>query len=292
MVATVVVVMQRSCPSTIRAGDPLQRFSRLASYTASSSVSTAVWTAPRPAVLPGCSRLREAAQPVGNLSAQSGPARHPDAGYRPGPRAFTTRASPGTGGSGTGAAEPRSPEHHASESEASRTRADEVMPFQPFRASLPRPRAGDRRMGGLRPGSSPCLASAPEVPGTTPSRRSPWEPPAPAPDRRTVRPARRGRRDFPPAERSAEHDRISGSSPAAGPPEQNSRSMPGVCRWGRGHSSRAAASGYGFEVPRRYSALIRWASSSWSSRMTMRQADSIGVPWSTSSRARAAMRSW
>jgi hypothetical protein len=38
--------------------------------------------------------------------------------------------------------------------------------------------------------------------------------------------------------------------------------------------------------------LMRWASSSWSSRMTMRQAASMGVPWSTSSRARAAMRSW
>ncbi|MET4670585.1 hypothetical protein ABID94_003467 [Streptomyces sp. PvR018] len=40
------------------------------------------------------------------------------------------------------------------------------------------------------------------------------------------------------------------------------------------------------------SALMRWASSSWSSRITMRQAASIGVPPSTSSRARAAMRSW
>lgn len=43
---------------------------------------------------------------------------------------------------------------------------------------------------------------------------------------------------------------------------------------------------------RRYSALRRWASSSWSSRMMMRQAASMGVPWSTSSRARAAMRNW
>lgn len=43
---------------------------------------------------------------------------------------------------------------------------------------------------------------------------------------------------------------------------------------------------------RRYSALMRCASSSWSSRMTMRQAASIGVPLSTSSRARAAIRSW
>lgn len=43
---------------------------------------------------------------------------------------------------------------------------------------------------------------------------------------------------------------------------------------------------------RRYSALMRCASSSWSSRMTMRHAASIGVPLSTSSRARAAIRSW
>jgi hypothetical protein len=42
----------------------------------------------------------------------------------------------------------------------------------------------------------------------------------------------------------------------------------------------------------RSSSLMRRASSSWSSRMTMRQAASTGVPWSTSSRARAAMRSW
>ncbi len=43
---------------------------------------------------------------------------------------------------------------------------------------------------------------------------------------------------------------------------------------------------------RRSSSLIRRASSSWSSRITMRQAASIGLPASTSSRARAAMRSW
>jgi len=43
---------------------------------------------------------------------------------------------------------------------------------------------------------------------------------------------------------------------------------------------------------RRSPSLSRRASSSWSSRMMMRQAASIGVPESTSSRARAAMRSW
>ena len=47
-----------------------------------------------------------------------------------------------------------------------------------------------------------------------------------------------------------------------------------------------------WDAARRYSALMRWASSSWSSRMMMRQAASMGVPWSTSSLARAAMRSW
>ena len=57
-------------------------------------------------------------------------------------------------------------------------------------------------------------------------------------------------------------------------------------------SSQGAAGGFADSAARRYSALMRWASSSWSSRMTMRQAASMGVPWSTSSRARAAMRSW
>ena len=56
--------------------------------------------------------------------------------------------------------------------------------------------------------------------------------------------------------------------------------------------SQVAAVGFGDSAARRYSALMRWASSSWSSRITMRQAASMGVPWSTSSRARAAMRSW
>jgi hypothetical protein len=56
--------------------------------------------------------------------------------------------------------------------------------------------------------------------------------------------------------------------------------------------SQEAGAGFAGSAARRYSALMRWASSSWSSRMTMRQAASTGVPWSTSSRARAAMRSW
>jgi hypothetical protein len=55
--------------------------------------------------------------------------------------------------------------------------------------------------------------------------------------------------------------------------------------------SQDAADGFS-DSAARYSALMRRASSSWSSRMTMRQAASMGVPWSTSSRARAAMRSW
>lgn len=53
-----------------------------------------------------------------------------------------------------------------------------------------------------------------------------------------------------------------------------------------------AVVGFSDSAAWRYSALMRWASSSWSSRMMMRQAASMGVPWSTSSRARAAMRSW
>jgi hypothetical protein len=61
---------------------------------------------------------------------------------------------------------------------------------------------------------------------------------------------------------------------------------------GRAWPSQDAAAGFADPAARRYSALMRWASSSWSSRMTMRQAASTGVPWSTSSRARAAMRSW
>jgi len=56
--------------------------------------------------------------------------------------------------------------------------------------------------------------------------------------------------------------------------------------------SQAEAAGFADSAARRYSALMRWASSSRSSRMTMRQAASTGVPWSTSSRARAAMRNW
>jgi len=55
--------------------------------------------------------------------------------------------------------------------------------------------------------------------------------------------------------------------------------------------SQGTAGGFA-DSAARYSALMRRASSSWSSRMTMRQAASTGVPWSTSSRARAAMRSW
>ncbi len=45
-------------------------------------------------------------------------------------------------------------------------------------------------------------------------------------------------------------------------------------------------------MPRCSSALMRNASASWSSRMMMRQAASRGVPWSTSSLALAARRSW
>ena len=43
---------------------------------------------------------------------------------------------------------------------------------------------------------------------------------------------------------------------------------------------------------RRSCSLMRRASSIWSSRMMMRQAASMGVPWSTRSRARMAIRSW
>ena len=67
------------------------------------------------------------------------------------------------------------------------------------------------------------------------------------------------------------------------------REAPGGWRSWR---SQVAVVGFADSAARRYSALMRWASSSWSSRMTMRQAASMGVPWSTSSRARAAMRSW
>ncbi len=63
-------------------------------------------------------------------------------------------------------------------------------------------------------------------------------------------------------------------------------------RYRRTRSPQVAADGLDAPAARRYSALMRWASSSWSSRMTIRHAASIGVPWSTSSRARAAMRSW
>lgn len=60
---------------------------------------------------------------------------------------------------------------------------------------------------------------------------------------------------------------------------------------GNDHALRQAAGALDASAARRCSALMRWASWSWSSRMMMRQAASMGVPWSTSSRARAAMRS-
>ena len=44
--------------------------------------------------------------------------------------------------------------------------------------------------------------------------------------------------------------------------------------------------------PLRRCSLIRRASASWSSKMMIRQAASSAVPWSTSSRARAASRNW
>ncbi len=68
----------------------------------------------------------------------------------------------------------------------------------------------------------------------------------------------------------------------------------GVPVGGQAHAAAAQAVGGEVAEPaaRRYSALIFCASSSWSSRTMIRQAASIGVPWSTSSRARAAMRSW
>jgi hypothetical protein len=56
--------------------------------------------------------------------------------------------------------------------------------------------------------------------------------------------------------------------------------------------SHAVVVGLADPAVRWCSALMRWASSSWSSRTMMRQAASMGVPRSTSSRARAAMRSW
>jgi len=43
-------------------------------------------------------------------------------------------------------------------------------------------------------------------------------------------------------------------------------------------ASQAGDAGFADSAARRYSALMRWASSSWSSRMTMRQAASMGVP--------------
>lgn len=56
---------------------------------------------------------------------------------------------------------------------------------------------------------------------------------------------------------------------------------------------RRQAPAFGSEKPSRLRScsLMRFASSSWSSRMMMRQAASTEVPWSTSSRARVASRS-
>ncbi len=82
----------------------------------------------------------------------------------------------------------------------------------------------------------------------------------------------------------------SGAGPAAGTTSAVAGQVAAaaVLRSGRSVSKRR----YDVAPRVRSSSLMRWASSSWSSRMTMRQAASMGVPESTSSRARAAMRSW
>jgi len=59
-----------------------------------------------------------------------------------------------------------------------------------------------------------------------------------------------------------------------------------------GPSGQASAGGSWRCWERRSCSLMRRASSSWSSRMMIRQAASMGVPWLTRSRARMAMRSW
>lgn len=60
-------------------------------------------------------------------------------------------------------------------------------------------------------------------------------------------------------------------------------------RAARPHTARGRAT---HRARARSCSLMRWASSSWSSRTMIRQAASTAVPASTSSRARAAMRSW
>jgi hypothetical protein len=77
-------------------------------------------------------------------------------------------------------------------------------------------------------------------------------------------------------------DRSSGASPAAGTTDG-----PSAGWWRTGRRSVQAAS-----VRRCWCSLWCKASSSWSSRMMIRQAASRAVPWSTISRARAARRNW
>ena len=104
------------------------------------------------------------------------------------------------------------------------------------------------------------------------------------------RPLLPGRQTPPPRSVPARRTPRWHAGPAADPRTSPSRST-GTERPAAG-KSQAGVVGLADSAARRYPALMRWASSSWSSRMTMRQAASMGVPWSTSSRARAAMRSW
>ena len=83
-----------------------------------------------------------------------------------------------------------------------------------------------------------------------------------------------------------------GSTEQAGSASRGRRTHHDTGRWIKGKGTGSQVGEFPDPAGRRCSALMRWASSSWSSRMTMRQAASMGVPWSTISRARAAMRSW
>ncbi len=160
-----------------------------------------------------------------------------------------------------------------------------------------------------RPGNSPADRGQPSARGAGPRRPG-------APSRRRTRihlrrscrhrPAPRARRHCRPVPRPQPHRSGKKTGVLAGTGPSTSVRTVASSGCGKGFPSwQPSPHGTGRQVRPQPSALstrpagrlcssslIRRASWSWSSRMTMRQAASTGVPWSTSSRARAAMRNW
>lgn len=171
----------------------------------------------------------------------------------------------------------------------------------PQRPRRRQPRGSSTRSSGLpRCSAPPVHLTDGEEPraGARTAVRAQGAPCEPWPARPVPR-VRIGRRDSesrPPVRRSARRHRPRVSSGCR--PGRTATPGPiGGCRLRTRRGSRplegvgqASALWPAPTSPRRSSSLMRWASSSWSSRMMMRQAASMEVPWSTISRARAAIR--